>query len=372
MKIRFKDPKYIIPLILLPFIFILNYLFMNFLPEEKKESILDNKQELNMSLPDPNLDKINIDDKMDNLKNTFDGETDYTAISENVKEGQVNGNVEESLYTGKEAEELIRLQDSLKSIRGKRNIISDYLPGRSKAAEESERLELQKNELERSSRDNDEDQFMREMKMLDSVLNPEKYVKDEVLENVEQPVEEPKDIKIVANAENMSNPYFNTISEGETKKNIEGLLDEKIKVYQGSRIRIKLQNDILIDGIEIKANSYIYGIVSSFGAQRINVTVNSIAVNNMIYDVSLEVYDLDGIQGLYIPSSKFREFTQSLGSQSAQSTQNATQNGEKSFVMDLATEVARITSKTVSSIIKKNKAQLKYNTRIILINNKKQ
>lgn len=371
MKIRFKDPKYIIPLILLPFIFIFNYLFMNFLPEEKKQSLLEDKQELNMSLPDPNLDKINIDDKMDNLKNTFEDETDYTAISENIKEGEVNNNVEESLYTGQEAAELIRLQDSLKAIRGKRNAFSDYIPGRnSKASQESERLAQQKRYLQKAPVDESEDQFMREMKMLDSVLNPEKYIKEEVIENV-KPVEEPKDIKIVKNAQNMSSPYFNTISEGETEKNIEGLLDEKIKVYPGSRIRIKLQNDIVIDEIEVKANSYIYGIVSSFGAQRINVTVNSIAVNNMIYDVSLEVYDLDGIQGLYVPSSKFRDFTQSLGSQSAQSTQNTTQNSDKSFIVDLVNEVARTTSKTVSSIIKKNKAQLKYNTRIILINNKK-
>ena len=118
MKIRFKDPKYIIPLILLPFIFIFNYLFMNFLPEEKKQSLLEDKQELNMSLPDPNLDKIDIDDKMDNLKNTFEDETDYTAISENIKEGEVNNNVEESLYTGQEAAEPDKITRFIKSDKG--------------------------------------------------------------------------------------------------------------------------------------------------------------------------------------------------------------------------------------------------------------
>tara|TARA_R110000868_G_scaffold411003_2_gene701289 strand:- start:12465 stop:13484 length:1020 start_codon:yes stop_codon:yes gene_type:complete len=336
------------------------------MPETKSENLLEDKQEFNMSLPDPNLDKIKIDDKMDNLVNVFEDEKDHTAISDRIVEGEVNNNVAETLYTGEEAAEILRLQDSLKQIRSKTKSFGNY--NTSKTAEERESLVEQKKYLSQNNISNADDQFAREMKMLDSVLNPEKYEKKEPVLN--QPIEEVKrDIKHVSNAENISNPYFNTIKQGEDYRNIEGLLDEKIKVYQGSRIRIKLQNNIIIDGIELLKNSYIYGIVTGFNKQRINITIQSIAVNNIIYDVDLEVYDLDGIRGLYVPSSKFREFTQEVGAQSAQSSQSSSQTGQKSFMLDLASDLARTTSQTVSKIIKKNKANLKYNTHIILINN---
>lgn len=371
MKINFKEPKYIIPLIILPFIFILNYLILDFFPEKKVTSNLEDKNEMNTALPNPNLEKIDIDDKMNNLRRTYEKETDFTAISDVIKEGEINDKVEESVYTDEEANELTRLQDSLKNLR----ITRPSFGGARTSNEnnnEAQMLEEQKRELERNRRKpmNEDEQFLKEMAVLDSILNPEKFEKKP--EPIVKVQKEKKVTHKVSNADNISNPHFNQGSLESENKNIEALIDEKIQVSQGSRIRIKLSSDIVIDNIEVEKNSYLYGTVTGFKTERVEITVSSIIVNNNIYDVELDVYDLDGLKGLYVPASKFREFSKELGSQGSQNAGNSieVENGEKSIAGELIDQAIKTSTKTLSKLIKKNKANIKYNTRVILINNK--
>lgn len=374
-KINFKSPKYILPLIILPFIFIFNYLIMDFFPEEEAQvSKLENKEELNISLPDPNFDEISIDGKMDNLKEAFKEQTDLSAISDQIKEGEINEQIAETNYTEEEAARIKRLQDSVAAARlAKRNYLANgATSGANSSTQDNysgrEELERQKEAIASSNNVTEDDQFMREMKALDSILNPEKYEKAVVPQESTQVVK--KDIKEVVNPANNKNPHFNNITHNESTAHIKGLIDEEIKVYLGSRIRIKLSNDILIDGIEIKENSYLYGIVSGFKAQRVEVKVSSVVVNNNIVDVDLDVYDLDGIKGIYVPSSKLREFAQELGSEGSNNAGTSVQVQDQNFAQELASELARTTSQSVSKLIKKTSANIKYNTRVILINNK--
>ena len=372
MKINFKSPKYIIPLIVLPFIFIFNYLILDFFPEDNAvKSNLVQSDELNTTLPDPNLNKIGIRDKINNLKEKYESKVDFSAINENISEGEINDNVQESIYSDEEANELIRLQDSLRNLRSTRGDMSrgSFKSSPNKFDQERKSLDRQRKAIIEDQEDPADIAFRNEMKMLDSILNPGKYIEKEVpidpMANVKK-----RDVKEVINASNVQNPHFNTVSINEVFTPIEGLIDENVKVRQGSRVRIKIQNDIIIDGISVPENSYIYSIVTGFSAERINLTVKSIAVKNIIYDVDLEVYDLDGIQGLYVPSSQLRDLTKQIGAEGISGTQDGgQQQQQRSLVVDIAQDIARTTSKTISSIIKKNKAKLKYNTNVILINN---
>lgn len=372
MKIQFKTPKYIIPLIILPFIFIFNYLILDFFPEDKTVSNLEDKNEMNTSLPNPNLEKIKIDDKMDNLKNTFAKEADFSAISDVIKEGEINDNVEESLYTSEEAAELARLQDSLKVARSTKKGFGTATASVQNTRNESKRFQEQKRNLQETQKPlSDDEQFLKEMAVLDSILNPEKFVEKPVVKI--EPVRDTRETHIVDNAENITNPYFNQGSTSVESKNIEGLLDESIKVYQGSRVRIKLSSDIIINEVKVKKHSYVYGVVSGFKAERIEISISSIIVNNNIYEVDLEVYDLDGLKGLYVPSSKFREFSKELGSQSSQNAGSSIEieeGNQRSIAGELIDQALKTGTQTLSKMIRKNKANLKYNTRIILINNK--
>lgn len=377
MKNNFKQPKYILPLIVLPFIFIFNFLILDFFPEKKEElSKLEEKEEMNTSLPDPNMNKIGIDTKLDNLKNAFKSQSDYSAISEEIKEGEINDNIEESLYTSDEALELSKLKDSLKELKSKKSFNNKYsTPYKASKNRERENLKKQKEALKQQNKVlSSDEQFIKEMKMIDSLLNPSKYNKPQIKKKNVKPYIPIEKAHIVLNSENLKNPYFNTVSTTNYTKNVEGLIDEKIKVYRGSRVRIKLASKIVVDGVEIPKHEYIYGIVKNFKAQRIEISVKNILVNNVIYDVDLDVFDLDGMKGLYVPSSKFKEFTQQLGSEGSKTTEASLmgQNENQTAVQEMVNTVVQTTTKTVSKLIRKNKAVLKYNTKVYLINNKKQ
>ena len=97
---------------------------------------------------------------------------------------------------------------------------------------------------------------------------------------------------------------FNTIQKNKADgdKFIKAMLDESIKAEAGSRLRIRLLDDIEIDGNIITKGSYLYAIVNGFTAQRIQANITSVFVKNELLNVSLSIYDNDGIEGFYVPA----------------------------------------------------------------------
>ena len=55
--------------------------------------------------------------------------------------------------------------------------------------------------------------------------------------------------------------------------------------------------------------------MSGFGSQRVKGNIKSILINDNIIKVNLSIYDTDGLEGLYVPSSNFRETTKDVVSQ---------------------------------------------------------
>jgi hypothetical protein len=74
------------------------------------------------------------------------------------------------------------------------------------------------------------------------------------------------------------------------------------------------------------------------------------------------------LPGLYVPESAFREFTKDLGGNSMQGV-NLQGSGTKSnqFLMSSFDKVFQSTSSAIASLIRKNKAKIKYNSHIYLI-----
>ena len=74
----------------------------------------------------------------------------------------------------------------------------------------------------------------------------------------------------------------------------------------GSVIRLRLTSDAYINNIRIPKGNFVYGTVTPEG-ERLNVAIRSIRVNNSVYPVQLEVYDMDGLKGIYIPGALSRD-----------------------------------------------------------------
>lgn len=90
---------------------------------------------------------------------------------------------------------------------------------------------------------------------------------------------------------------------------------------------------------------------------------------NKIMPINLDVYDTDGMIGLYVPASAFREFTKQLGGNSVQGLNISTSSTEdqSQFLMSTMQRAFQSTSQAISKAIRQNKANLKYSTYIYLI-----
>lgn len=87
---------------------------------------------------------------------------------------------------------------------------------------------------------------------------------------------------------------------------IEAVIAENQTIVSGSTVKMKLVSDIFINGIKIPKGNLVFGLASLSG-ERLGVKINSIRYNNSLFPVELSVFDLDGLDGLYIPGAISRE-----------------------------------------------------------------
>jgi conjugative transposon TraM protein len=163
---------------------------------------------------------------------------------------------------------------------------------------------------------------------------------------------------------------FNTIKREEEGTFIKAIIDENITGYAGSRLRIRLLEDIAVGNKILKKNNYLYAIITGFGDQRVKLQIVTIMYENSILPIKLSIYDVDGMEGLYIPSSQFREFTKELGDASVQGVSTNSVDGgdsQNQFFTSIAQRLFQSTSSAISKIIRMNKAKLKYESHIYLV-----
>jgi conjugative transposon TraM protein len=178
----------------------------------------------------------------------------------------------------------------------------------------------------------------------------------------------------VTKTENDNSRFFNTVGLSKNNSFIKAILDEGLKVYDGSRVRIRLMDDIQFEGRTLEKGTYLYGIISGFKTQRVLLTITNITYNNEILTVKLDVFDQDGMKGLYIPESLFREIAkeasaQTVGGQNLQFSDNNALNATQ-MAYTAAQDIYKTTTRAMSDAIRKRKAVLKYNTQIFLVNSK--
>jgi hypothetical protein len=160
---------------------------------------------------------------------------------------------------------------------------------------------------------------------------------------------------------------FNTLMPGKNASFITAVIDEDVTGYAGSRIRLRLLEDIRVGKVSVAKGTYLYALISGFGDQRVSLQVTSVLQEGKILPVKLEIYDADGLPGLYVPESAFREFTKDLGGNSMQGVNLQGSGAGNQFLMSGFDKVFQTTSSAIASLIRKNKAKVKYNSYIYLI-----
>ena len=101
------------------------------------------------------------------------------------------------------------------------------------------------------------------------------------------------------------------------------------------------------------------------------IQVASLFHSEQLLEVSLAVYDLDGMKGLYVPDSDFRELVEDMGDQVASGQQlriDPAPDNRTKLMMDLARDAFSATTRAASKSIRKQQVKLNYNSQVYLVN----
>ena len=124
------------------------------------------------------------------------------------------------------------------------------------------------------------------------------------------------------------NAFFGLYTE-DARKAQQRLLDEEVGTIRamvygdqeinttGSRIKIRLLEPLYVRGIIIPTNTLLYGM-GQFSGQRVNLVIRSIQYQNRLFPVNIQVYDMDGMVGLYVPNMTNLDLAKQTASQVAQ------------------------------------------------------
>lgn len=93
---------------------------------------------------------------------------------------------------------------------------------------------------------------------------------------------------------------------------VKAVIHETQTVVNGSTVKLRLVDDIYINGILIPKDNFLFG-TASLNGERLSIKINSIRFQNSLFPVELSVYDLDGMDGIYIPGA----ITRNVAKQSA-------------------------------------------------------
>lgn len=379
-RINFRQPKYMLPSILYLPILATGYFVIGIFTTEKAKVPDNSKQTteyLNPNLPEANIKGDGIGGKYDNMKNSYGMIEDATAVNNIDRSEEEQKEDYESKYSD---EERARLEAEA---QGQANMVQ---PPGSETARLSKREEEALAELNKAIaearlkgqksvpavKDQDQMQDETEKNRQSSVEFRGKIDINDAIKSkptdAEKPTEVVKKIKT-------SSDYFNTLTANEKEPHmIKAIIDENIKAVDGSRVRLRLLDDIEVGETVVRKGSYLYAIMSGFGSQRVKGSVKSVMVSDEIVKINLSLYDADGLEGLYVPDSSFREAAKDVasGAMSGNMDMSSTNSGNslQQWGMQAAQNAYQKTSNAISKAIRKNRVSLKYGTFVYLINSK--
>lgn len=389
-KLDFKQRKYILPLLALPFLLLFVYVGAQFTKEDTSEK--DKPKELSLSLGETQDSIMTKNDAYDAFFKKDDNRTMLEGLDKE----------EDSLYNYDDQLSLAQKRkiDSLKAVSSrqnqyqkKTNSSSYYHPNQQnedKDYKRSSEIIRMLNDKSYGKQENGYDSESSKVTFKNEPQDPVKYLKQQmlVMDSLEKARDPEYQSKLVAeqklktNKEKMDeflNSTFNVSKSGinnefnafyKEKENsfIKAVIDENNKGFLGSRIRFRLLEDIFVSNRKISKGSILYGQISGFSMQRVDLTIVSVFTKGEIFPVNLSIYDVDGMKGLYVPQSVFRDMIREMGSNSVQGTQM--DMGGQGFFTSLGSKLFTSTSKSIANLIKTNKAKLKYNSYVFLIDEK--
>ena len=381
-KINFRQPKYMLPAILyFPLVGASYFIFDLFNTEkaEVQDKNMQTTEYLNPELPGAKTKGDGIGSKYENMTKSWGKIGDYTAM-DNIERD--NPEEEKEQYESKYTQDDIAMLDE----QEKRKTETEAADAKAREKEAMAGLEKALAEARlRGNIGNEEARNLGSEEQRNSGNSEAENQGNEGNVNVQgkittdpnavkKPSEDEKPSEVVKKVKTTSD-YFNTLAQNEQEpKLIKAIIDENVKATDGSRVRLRLLDDVEINEHVVKRGTYLYATMSGFSSQRVKGSISSIMVDDELVKVNLSLYDTDGMEGLYVPSSQFRETTKDVASGAVSGNMNMGTNGTGSSLsqwgMQAVQNAYQKTSSAIGKAIKKNKVKLKYGTFVYIINSK--
>lgn len=373
-EINFQESRYRFPAYMYPVLLFGGWLWFGSGSAKKLEMEnpnLEKTEYLNPSLPKVSINDDGIGNRTDNMIKSFGQIQDFSAVEnieqtteEQVEEYESRYSEADFAMLEKEAlarsEEMMRLQKMQSGARAQ-----------SVAAENTSALaELEKALAEAR---------LKGQRSVESAVGavaepPVKVVAPSIKEEREKANSE---VAHVVKVRRPSSSYFNTIGENAPEPSlIKAIIDEELTAIDGSRVRLRLLDDIEVNELVLPKGSYLYALVSGFGSQRIKGKVSSLMIEDELVTVDLSIYDTDGMEGLYVPNSAFRETAKEIAGGTIDnslpmSSNTSNMNSFAQWGLNALQNAYQKSTSAIAKSIRQNKAKIKYGTFVYLINGNK-
>ena len=426
-NIRLSQPKYVIPLIILPFIFLFYFIFRNWDGSSRaQQATLDSlpTDQINPLMPGVarQITDEPVKDKFGAYQEAFKNNTDFSMMGNIDAEKRGQGSSLSSAYSAADIDQLQaqKTLDSLQRVlqsgqsdidrqmRGITTRRSDRSasgsgsgrPQYGRSTEETFLAELERmnggsggavpvpsrqSAAPRDSYAEQMDLFREQMKLVDSIqrdsqrkaqqgsgsgksgIGDRQSGAGKRFDPATDSTFKPMAVSLQPQwSSDVHRKGFHTLRKQSPAPLVSAMIDQELKVHAGNRIRIRLLQDIYVGGTRVPKGTYLYAQVTGFQTSRINLSITSVFLHGRTLPVELDIYDNDGYLGLYVPGSSFREFTKDIGTQATRGLSQLQTADQADIAASLLSQLFETATSATTKMIKKEKAVLTYNYSIYL------
>ncbi|WP_214072590.1 conjugative transposon protein TraM [Mucilaginibacter sp. dw_454] len=112
----------------------------------------------------------------------------------------------------------------------------------------------------------------------------------------------------------------NAVADSSALPAIPAVVQETQTVTTGATIKLRLTEDVMVNGTLIPKNNFVYGSCNIDG-ERLKISITGIRYNNSVFPVGLSVYDLDALEGIRVPGAIGRDASKEGADRGVQSMQ---------------------------------------------------
>lgn len=145
---------------------------------------------------------------------------------------------------------------------------------------------------------------------------------------------------------------------------VAAVIHENQVVGNGSVLKMRLLEDYHAGSVKVPKGTFVYGAVQLNG-ERMKIRVGNINVNGRIVNTKLEVHDIDGIQGIYVPEMLDREVIIRSADQSVQSI-GIGQNISSALISEATSAGIQAAKSLFSKRARRIRIELKSDYRLLL------